>query len=576
MKAYRIIFFIAFLLFSTAISAQSISIQVSADQVSVGESVLISYTMDGSVEDFSLPEFKGFKVYQSGQSTNVSIINGKVSKSITYNITIVPLSAGTFEIAPAKAVVNGKKVASSPFSIEVLNNGNQPRSQNQGQNPNAQSTPRPSQRIDPPSENWKDNIFLIAEVDKKQLFVGEQVTITYKLLRRLDYQTMEVDKLPVFKGFLSEEMEIPNHQSEGVTEYRGQRFYYQSFRKVALFAAQSGPQTIDPLSVRGVVLIPEKDPFFGTTIFQSSTPQMVLIKSNALQIDVLPLPTQNQPENFSGAVGQFDASRTISSNNIAQGQSATMSIDIRGWGNLKAISPLKVELGNSVEGFEPEITDNPKKNGESYGGIRTFNYAVVPQKTGNIIIPPYEFVYFDPQEKTYITKELPEIALNVSPAQAENDPESSKGKHFQAQLKSGLKEENRSSALPVAIALASGLPLMAFMGLLVWRRKKAELISDKSSSAFQWPDLDKYTDQKKYSVLAQALRTKLQQELKITATSDTDILQKIEDQALQQKIAFVLLSCDRAAYSPMQSTSIQELKNLAEDTCSRIMQSQPL
>ncbi len=574
MKGCRIIFFIAFLLFSTAISAQSISIQVSADQVSVGESVLISYTIDGSVDDFSLPDFKGFKVYQSGQSTNVSIINGKVSKSITYNITIVPLSAGTFEIAPARAVVNGKKVASSPFSIEVLNNGNQPRSQNQGQNSYGQTAPQSSQRIDPPTENWKDNILLLAEADKKKIYVGEQVTITYKLLRRLDFQTMEVEKLPVFKGFLSEEMEIPNHQAEGVMEYRGQRFYYQAFRKVALFAAQAGKQTIDPLIARGVILIPDKDPFFGTTLFQTTTPKMAVISSNSLQVEVIPLPVENQPENFSGAVGQFDASRTVSSSNIAQGQSATMSVDIRGWGNLKAISPLKVDLGSSVEGFEPEIIDNPKKNGESYGGIRTFNYAVVPQKTGNIIIPPYEFVYFDPHEKNYITKELPEIALSVSPAQAGNEQEISKGKHFQAELKSGLTAENKSSALPVTIALASGFPFMAFIGLLVWRRKKSELIPDRSLAGFQWPDLDQFPEQKKYSVLAQALRTKLQQDLKITATSDADILQKIEDPTLQQKIAFVLLSCDRAAYSPMQSTS-KELKNLAEDACSRILQSQP-
>lgn len=572
MKAKRIIYLIAFLLVSTSLSAQSISIQVSADQVSVGESFLVSYTLEGNVEDFKLPEMKDFKVYQSGKSTNMSIINGKVSRSVSYNITVVPLSAGTFEIAPAKAVINGKKVSSPPFTIEVLNDSQKPRSQQRQQGQS--SSPQTSQRVDPPSDNWKDNIFLIAEVDKKQMYVGEQVTITYKLMRRLDFQTMEVEKLPVFKGFLSEEMEIPTHQAEGITEYKGQRFYYQAFRKVALFASQAGTQKIDPLVARGVILIPDRDPFYGTTLFSSSSPKMVVISSNSLQIEVLPLPKENQPENFSGAVGQFQASRELNTTNIAQGQSATMSIDVSGWGNLKAISPLSVQAGSAVEIFEPEIFDNPKKNGEIYGGTRTFNYAVVPQKTGNIVLPAYEFVYFDPVQKNYVTKELPEVILNVTPGQATDEESTNKGQHFQAQLKNDLSENPSDSLLPIAAALGSGFPVLALIGLLVWRRKRSQDTSSSPVQAFSWPDMDTLPEQKKYSALAQALRVRLKQQLNISGTSDAEILQAIQDTGIQQKIAFVLHSCDRAAYSPMQSTSIQELKNLAEDACSRIQTSE--
>lgn len=572
MKAKRIIYLIAFLLVSTSLSAQSISIQVSADQVSVGESFLVSYTLEGNVEDFKLPELKDFKVYQSGKSTNMSIINGKVSRSVSYNITVVPLSAGTYEIAPAKAVINGKKVSSPPFTIEVLNDSQKPRSQQRQQGQS--SSPQTSQRIDPPSDNWKDNIFLIAEVDKKQMYVGEQVTITYKLMRRLDFQTMEVEKLPVFRGFLSEEMEIPTHQAEGITEYKGQRFYYQAFRKVALFASQTGVQTIDPLIARGVILIPDRDPFYGTTLFSSASPKMVVISSNALKIEVLPLPKENQPKNFSGAVGQFQASRELSTTDIAQGQSATMSIDVSGWGNLKAISPLQIQTGSSLEIFEPEIFDNPKKNGEIYGGTRTFNYAVVPHKTGNIVLPAYEFVYFDPVQKNYITKELPEVTLNVTPGQAVDEESTNKGQHFQAQLKNGLPENSPDAHLPVAVALVSGFPVLALIGLLVWRRRKSQNASSSAVQVFSWPDMEALPEQKKYSALAQALRLRLKQQLNISGSSDTEILGAIPDAGIQQKIAFVLHSCDRAAYSPMQSTSVQELKNLAEDACSRIQKSE--
>lgn len=574
MKAYKTILFITFLIFGKTLLAQSIAIQLSADKVQVGEPFLVAYTLDGSVEDFKLPEFKGFEVFESGKSTNVSIVNGKVSRSVTFNITIRPLSAGKFEIGPANAIINGKKVASPPFSIEVLNNTQNPRTQNQTQQPQQyQSAPSNRQRIDAPSENWRENIFLLAQLDKTQAYVGEQVTVTYKLLRRLDYQNMEVDKLPVFKGFLSEEMEIPDQSAEGVMEYKGQRYYYQAFRKVALFPTQSGIQTIDPLTAKGVILIPEKDPFFGTTFFSSTEPKLVLISSNKLKINVLPLPT-NAPSNFSGAVGQFQAQRSINSTNIAQDQSATMSLEVAGWGNLKAVSVPKLKSNKSIEIFEPEIEDQPKKNGEIFGGIRTYHYSIVPHSTGSIIIPKDEFVYFDPQQKTYISNELPEIALNVSPKISNAEVHSS-GNQFQTQLKKSFTD-NPTSSIPLLIAIASGIPFLAIIGLFAWRTKKREEEEKNAPKKFQWPNFEEFSTTQQYSVLAQTLRNRLKEVLQTDKNSDQEILELIPDESVQQKIGFVLLSCDRAAYSPLQTTSIAELKTLAEESLSRIEKQQNL
>ncbi|HUH74765.1 MAG TPA: BatD family protein [Chitinophagales bacterium] len=571
MKAYNTILFIAFLIFGNTLLAQSITVQVSADKVQVGEPFLVAYTMDGSVDDFKLPDFKGFEVYESGKSTNVSIVNGKVSKSVTFNITVRPLNVGNFEVGPANAIINGKKVASPPFSIEVSNSSKDPRAhQNQQRSPAA---PNSNQRIDAPSENWKENIFLLAQLDKTQAYVGEQVTVTYKLLRRLDYQNMEVDKLPVFKGFLSEEMEIPDQVSEGIMEYKGQRYYYQAFRKVALFPTQSGMQTIDPLTAKGVILIPEIDPFFGTTFFSNTQPKLVFIASNSLKINVLPLPT-NAPSNFSGAVGQFQVQRTINSTSIAQDQSATISLEVAGWGNLKAMSAPKLISNKSIEVFEPEIEDQPKKNREVFGGIRKYNYAIVPHSTGKIAIPKGEFVYFDPEQKTYISKELPEIILNVSPKIYNSDIPST-GNQFQDQLKNTFVE-TRSSSLPLKIAVVSGIPFLAFLGLFVWRTKKREEEERNAPKKFQWPNLNEIPAGNQYSALAQALRNRLKKILKTDKNSDHEVLELIEDASVQQKIGFVLLSCDRVAYSPLHATSIDELKTLAEESLNRIEKQQNL
>lgn len=564
MKWLKNILTLLFLVSTIHAFAQSISVEVSEDQVVVGETFMVTYTISGSLDQFTLPEFNGFEVYQSGKSTNVSIVNGKVSKSVSFNIAVRPLNTGDFEIGPAKATINGKQLSSPSFRIKVLGKGAQSSAGSQQQQ---QANAAPD-RIDPPSDNWKNDILLLAEADKKQIYLGEQVTIIYKLLRKLDYQSMEVDKLPVFKGFLSEEMEIPNSQAEGIMTYNGQRYYFQAFRKVALFASQPGVQIIDPLVAKGVILIPEKDPFFGSSFFSTSQPKLVIISSNKLKVEVLPLPNEGKPENFSGLVGQYNIQRSINTASLHQGQSASMRIDVSGWGNLKAITPLAIQMPENIETYEPEILDNPKKNGEIFGGTRSFNYSIVPQRSGQQIIPPYEFVYFDPQKKQYISQALPEIQLNVLSAVQEDMQADASGQNWQSGIRSSLKQQPASPLLPVGIAAFAGLPFLAFAGFLAFRKKKsAEQVKD---PVHEWPQLNNLPETQQYSLLAKSFREQLRKVLKTEEETDAAILRSIQDPVIAQRAAYILSSCDRSAYSPLRSESAGDLLQQAKDCLARI------
>jgi hypothetical protein len=126
------------------------------------------------------------------------------------------------------------------------------------------------------------------------------------------------------------------------------------------------------------------------------------------------------------------------------------------------------------------------------------------------------------------------------------------------------------------IAIASGLPFLAFIGLFAWRTKKRENEEKNAQLKFQWPDFEKIPTEQKYSVLAQTLRSRLKEVLQTTKNSDQDILELIQDDSVQQKIGFVLISCDRAAYSPLQTTSFQDLKTLAEESLIKIEKLQNL
>ncbi|MCO5231280.1 MAG: BatD family protein [Chitinophagales bacterium] len=567
MRRIEWMYIIAFLLLSTQLSAQTIAVDVSSKQVNVGESFLVEYSVEGSVEDFQLPDFKGFKVYQTGQSTNVSIVNGKISKSISYNITLVPDVEGEYEIGSAKGNYKGKVIYSPTFKMKVVNQGNTQASNSGGTSSNS------PQQVDAASDNWRDNIFLIAEASKSQLYVGEQLTITYKLLRRIDYQSLEVEKLPVFNHFLSEEMEIPDHQTEGLMEYKGKKYYYQAFRKVALFATQPGEQTIDPLLVRGVILVPERDPFFGTTFFSSSQPKMVNFSSNKLKINVLPLPIEQQPKNFSGAVGQFDVKRSVNNTTIAKGQSVNMNVEVKGWGNLKAIANIPMETSSSLEFYPPEIVDSPQKSGDTYGGERRFSYAIVPQKEGSIVIPQSEFVYFDPNQKKYISQPLESISLNILPEEMSNVNEQELKDTFYSSLKNNSTKSD-ASLLILFIAASAGVPILGFIGIVAWKKNVRNRNEDIKKSVFKWPEIDNLPEQKKFVTLAEAFRLRLREVLNISSTLDNDVLAEIKEDVLREKVKYILLAFDSAAYSPIRISSIQELQSLANDCLNKISDQQ--
>lgn len=562
MNKMKYIYLIAFLLITNVLHAHGVSVKVSHDEIEVGETALVTYTLKGNVESFVQPKFNGFQVYQTGQSTHKSIINGQVSKSISYSFTLVGLEVGTFEINPAKAKIDGELVQSASFTVRVTpSSGHVAPSQ-----PNSTSK---EEVISSSSDNWEDDIILLATVDKNKAYVGEQVTITYKLLRRLNLQSLSIEKLPMYKGFLLEEMEIPRNQSEGVMTYQGKKFHFEAFRKVALFASQAGTYTIEPLVSRGVALVPEKDRFFGTTFFITTVPQEIQVLSNSLKIEVIDLPIVQQPKNFSGAVGEFKVKRNITPQRIAQGESAKMEINVTGWGNLKAITQPVFIQNKDFDIYDPKTTDQVRKNGEKYGGTRTFDYSIVPHQSGDIVIPSYEFVYFDPEKKAYITNVLPEVTLRVDEGNTllGNDRQVA----FDSSLKSSLSESKSNYTLPI-LGVVVGLPLLALIGLFVWKRK-TKATEGQDIKGLDWPDLSQYVEKEQYSVFAKALRIKLKEALHPEATTDYEILNKIKDSSLRQKIAFVLVSCDRAAYSPMLSSSVQELEKMGRSAFAEISNS---
>jgi hypothetical protein len=144
--------------------------------VRTGERFNLTYTLNAEGSNFRGPAIKDFRVLSgphTSQNSSVQIINGKVSRSVEYTFSYV-LSAGKegiFELPPAQVNVDGKIYESNPVKIQVIKSAAQQGRQGSQGNRQGGTTSE---------DDFKDDVFIRAVVNKRNPMQGEQIIITYK------------------------------------------------------------------------------------------------------------------------------------------------------------------------------------------------------------------------------------------------------------------------------------------------------------------------------------------------------------------------------------------------------------
>jgi hypothetical protein len=408
-----------FLLIPFYLFSQRFTATPSAKEVPVNYTFDITYTVEnGEVQRFVPPKFDGFDVMGPSQSTNVSIINGRVSKSISYTYTLQPRKQGDYVIPGAAGIINNTEMHTAAVSVKIVGPAKQ--SQQQYNDPFdafRQAQPQRQQASeDDIRKMLEKNIFVRVAASKTSLYQGDQLTLSYKLYFRIQYQSLQATKNPDYNGFLSEEYKLPDpgrNEQPPVEEYNGKKYYVQEFKRVSLFPTKSGRITISPIEIEGTVLLEMQDPFFNSPFFTTLQPYDYSFKSNAIDLDIKPLPEKNKPSSFSGAVGKFSFNAKYDKTKVKVGEPVSLKVVYTGTGNLKLITPPKLVFPEEFEAYEPKVKDDYENNGSVVTGSKSFEYILVPQDGGKYKLPAYEFAYFDVDKQDYVKYTLPETEIEV-------------------------------------------------------------------------------------------------------------------------------------------------------------------
>ncbi len=402
----KLLYIIAFLFVSIySIEAQTdITFRtICKKQVAVGEQFQVSYELNGDGKDFKSPNFTNFEIIGgpfTSTSSSVQIINGSVSRTNTqtFSFHLRAIKEGTFTIPSASITVDRKKITSEPCEINVTVSSSGSTSYNNSTNNNI----------------GNKEVFLKATPNKKKVYQGEQILLTYNIYYTIPISQLSVSKSPSYSGFWTKD--ITNNDGslqQSSTIIDGQQYNVATIKEIVLFPQKAGNLTIDPLDLSCLAQIRQQrqrsntyDPFedfFSDVMGSSYTNVRKDIKSQPITIEVEPLPTTNKPSNFKGAVGQFTFTSKIDKNELKVNEAFTLTLTISGKGNIELLELPKPVFPPDFEVYDPKISTTVKDNALGIYGSKKAEYIIIPRVSGDFTLEDIEFSYFNPSLKKYET-----------------------------------------------------------------------------------------------------------------------------------------------------------------------------
>jgi len=490
--------------------AVNFSASLDRDSVLVGESVSLTLKCEGgSLKAIPpLPKVPGVQFTQNVSSSMNSSLgpDGKMTSVHSYTLSFVALKAGEVVIPSITAEIEGQKFTSQPLRLKVLQT-----------DPSA-----------PPADLATNLAFLWLVLPKQEVYVGEIIVADLRL-----YLRGEVGNIA--------NVQIPNLSGEGFNV--GERINGQQFQRrvgnasftivpltCTLSPVKSGVLTIAPIEGSVTVLGGQRD-FWGNYRQRGQ----VALRTGPHTFRALPLPTQNVPANFNGAVGSFTMTVTAGPTNVATGDPITVRVQIAGRGALQALTLPEQSAWHDFKTYPPtsEVTTSDPLGLQ---GTKFFEQIVVPQSSDIKELPSVSFAFFDPEAIAYRTLTQPPIKLAVragggtpAPIMAANKSPTPDSPTPPQQDIVPIKQRLGTLAhigvplvqQPWFLALQS-VPVLAWIAALVWRKRADSLANN--------PRL------RRQRQVAQLVREGLNELRKLAAANDSDQFFAVLFRLLQEQL----------------------------------------
>ena len=378
----------------------------------IDRAATLSLTVNG-VRSFQpqMPEVDGLRFHQRGQSTQVEIVNGAYSASVTSVYLVEALRAGTFTI-PAIRIITKEGVAETgPIHFEATKPQTAPVAKQSQSGSSATARLRSGEA---------DKVaFMRVTPAKEKSYSGEVVPVQIKVYFREGVKA-NLNSLPQLtgEGFVLQQLEREPLQSR---ERINNSIYTVLTWESALSGIKEGEHQLS-MEIEATLLLREQrqrssrghsmfsDPFFGD-FFGSYREKEVTVASPELTLNVLSLPQEGRPEGFSGAIGDFHLQVDAEPVEIEPGDPITLTMSVSGQGNFDRVQAPQLREEQGWKTYTP--SSEFLKDGGKGSGKKVFEQALVAKDPTIKEIPAVVFSYFDPATAAYRTLTSTPIPLTT-------------------------------------------------------------------------------------------------------------------------------------------------------------------
>lgn len=407
----------------------SVSATLSSTTFSIDEGAQLTITVNGTRSaDLELPETDtgSFEIVQRGRSSQFNMINGEFSSTVTFTCLIQAYKPGTYTIGPITISADGTNRTTAPIPFAVTDGS-------------GSSQSAPGTAVSPPPSasgagTGGQTAFVRLVIDKTTSYVGEIIPVEVKAYFRKGLRA-SLNSAPSLVGdglVMPQLNEKPVQTEETVNGNRYSVLTWQT----EVSNIKEGQHTVH-LEFDATLLIPERrmstsvfgqrSPFdddFFDSVFGGYKEKPVKVVSDNLEFSILPLPAENRPEGFTGAIGDFNLQVSASPIQAETGEPLTLTMTVSGTGNFDRVEAPAFPDSFDWKTYSPSAKFTPDNN-DNHSGIKVFEQAIVAKNSSVTELPALSFSYFDPRQGKYITRESTPIPVTITGKAAPQPPANS-------------------------------------------------------------------------------------------------------------------------------------------------------
>lgn len=424
----KILLFVLCLFLTPALQAAfdpmgiSLTASVNKTSLTLEDELVLTVTVDGASGDFmpQLPSLAAFNVYMRSTAKEINNFHTLT----TFEYVMLPRFQGKTVIGPVTLQYGNKTYKTEPITVTVYRTAQAPKKASPSKASARQAAAQPAVIQQAPADmpplerdlynraarQGDKDFFMVAAVSNSAPYANQ----TFILAVRFYYSREFLDNPPYTPPSISNLFMEEIAPSEG-NQTIGRKRYVYTEKRYAVSGVAAGKADIGPASVR-YIAAPASVSVFDR-MFAAAMQEPQTVSSNSLSVDIRPVPGQNQPKTFYGAVGSdYTVSAELDRQEVEAGEAVNLTVKVNGPGNLKPTSDLRLP---NLPGFKVYDVASTSGAVAANGGLKSykiFKTVIVPLSSGTYTVPALSWSYFDPAAKEYRTLRTKPLQLQVTPS----------------------------------------------------------------------------------------------------------------------------------------------------------------